>query len=243
MKSYHIGTLLRLFIPEVLDNINKVIYLDCDVIVTLDIAELWEIDLEDYPLAACPDPDFPRSLGLKYYIPKIKKLYHHLLPRTPYFNAGVLILNLKSMRENTLLSLFASKYLEKFPYAPFSDQDVLNAYCKGKYIKLDKKYNIFSNQVLDTDIGDCCIHYCSLKKPWIVYSGKIDDQYWNYFHLTPWADNFKELVTYIRQAPDLTYMDRFKLDSLRYQTRIILNLLGMTLNNCYNEFRKFLSYL
>ena len=242
MKSYHIGTLLRLFIPEILAE-NKVIYLDCDVVVTLDIKELWEINVENYPLAACPDTEFPKSLGIKYHIPKIKKLYRDTPNIVPYFNAGVLLLNLTYLRSNASLSEFSAEYLEKYPYAPFSDQDVLNAYCNGKYIQLDRKYNIFSDKVSDKEVGECCIHYCDRKKPWMIYSGKIDDQYWNYFSLTPWADNPKALVEYVRLAPDLNYINRIKLEPLRKQAKTIFCLLEIVVKNMYTEFKKFKKYL
>ena len=106
-----------------------------------------------------------------------------------------------------------------------------------------RKYNIFSDKVSDKEIGECCIHYCDRKKPWMVYSGKIDDQYWNYFSLIPWADNPKELVEYVRLAPDLNYINRIKLEPFRKQVKTIFCLLEIVVKNMYNEFKKFKKYL
>ncbi|MBQ3442117.1 MAG: hypothetical protein IJG33_02605 [Selenomonadaceae bacterium] len=75
-KRFTIGTFYRLFVPFVLpETIEKAIYLDGDIIVNLDIKELWQIDLEDKPLGVVN--------------------YH---PKTRWFNAGVLFMNSRVLR-------------------------------------------------------------------------------------------------------------------------------------------------
>ncbi|MBR6887897.1 MAG: hypothetical protein IKN16_05570 [Selenomonadaceae bacterium] len=55
-SRFTVGALYRLFVPQVLPNtVNKIIYLDSDLIVNLDIKELWQIELDDKILAAVPE--------------------------------------------------------------------------------------------------------------------------------------------------------------------------------------------
>lgn len=243
MKKYHVGTLLRLFIPDTLTKVDKVLYLDCDVIVNLDIVELWNLDITGLPLAACLDKDFPSSLGLKYSIPKIKKIYDNTGYSCRYFNAGVLLLNLEYLRRHIPLCKFASEYLTKTPYSPFSDQDILNAYAMGKYCIMDEKYNKFSHYI-NKDDKNCIIHYCSSKKPWNEYSGEVDDYYWKYFINTPWAENKIEFINFIRDAPNVN--TTFKLLSKKPINTQIIHLIKMTklaLLHLKDEIQTFVSYL
>ena len=56
--NFTVGSLFRLKLPQIMpDSLDKIIYLDCDLIVHLDIAELWELNLDHYYIAAYIDPD------------------------------------------------------------------------------------------------------------------------------------------------------------------------------------------
>ena len=93
------GTLFRLFVPEVVE-LDKIIYLDCDVIVNMDIKELWDIDLADCCIAAVGDlavqstwkKACTSSLSVRMKIMKISP--------NKYFNAGVSLLNLQQIRHD-----------------------------------------------------------------------------------------------------------------------------------------------
>lgn len=113
LNKYSPGTLLRLFIPDVLHDLNKCIYLDCDIIVNLDISELWDVNIDNYPLAACKDTNFPKGLGLKQYHPKFKRIYSEIHGIRDYFNAGILILNLTHIRERYDLKSETIEFLSK----------------------------------------------------------------------------------------------------------------------------------
>ncbi|MBR6888541.1 MAG: hypothetical protein IKN16_08870 [Selenomonadaceae bacterium] len=88
------GTFFKFLIPEILDeSIDKVIYLDSDIIVNLDINELWQIELGDHPLAAVLEiaNNTKISLWSQYVRDNIVK-------EENYFNAGMMIMNLKVLR-------------------------------------------------------------------------------------------------------------------------------------------------
>lgn len=201
VKKWTPGTLLRLALPDILPDVEKVIYLDCDMVVTTDLKELWDVDLKDYPLAACPDS----SLSLFDW--KRKKYYNKInLSYENYFCAGTLILNLKKIREmhvSFVTDVF--QFFYKHQDLPYLDQDLLNFYFGDNYLKLDCKYNIYSSEQDSINrAGDGIIHYASSGKPWKCYIGEIDDYYWKYFMETPWCQTKHDVLIYSRMAPDIS---------------------------------------
>ena len=195
------GTLLRLYLPELLPNVDKVIYLDCDIVVKTDIVELWNTPLIDKYIAACLDP--MASCNTHKWV---KYCESKNIPKDTYFNAGMIIMNLSKLRlETPPFSAKMISYLKEQKHLLLLDQDMLNWFCHGHYQRLDEKYNVFSARPDALKfIDDCIIHYNgSILKPWKIYSGKIDDPYWYYLSKTPWAENKDNLITYVRNAPML----------------------------------------
>ena len=121
----------RLLLPELLPEYDSLVYLDCDVIVRQDLAGLYaQTDLGDNYLGVVFEAPIEnqaerfRALGCD--------------PRR-YFNSGVLLMNLKTMREEKV----SRKLLEacKVPYLEFPDQDALNQVCRGRVLPLSPLYN------------------------------------------------------------------------------------------------------
>ena len=123
--------LQKLFIADYLKEINKVLYLDADTLVLEDLSEVYKTKLNDNYVAAVKD-------GLMYQFPE------HIMEigldwRKFYFNSGVMLLNLKQMREDSLKNraiIYFNTHQEVF-----GDQDVLNAVVKEKVIPLSYRYN------------------------------------------------------------------------------------------------------
>lgn len=129
-----IATYYRLLIADVLPpTVEKVLYLDCDIVVNKSIEELWNTDLRNYALAAveelgCSPVDSYERLGYdrKY----------------GYFNAGVLLINLDFWRKNDMTQVFFSYIAENFMKLKAHDQDVLNALLHDKCLLLSYKWNV-----------------------------------------------------------------------------------------------------
>lgn len=126
----------RLFIPEVICEYDKCIYLDCDIIVHGDLKELFEIDLGNHYLAGVKDchiiADTPREREHQRIL--------GLLTRNKYINSGVLVMGLEKLRQDKMFSRFMEQIKKENWY---EDQDVLNVCCYP-YIKiLPLKYNLF----------------------------------------------------------------------------------------------------
>lgn len=122
---------LRLLLPELLPEYDRVLYLDCDIIVRQDLARLWaETDLGDNYLAAVFEAPIEqqaerfRALGCD---------------PDRYFNSGFLLMNLAQMRRDHL----TGRLLEacRVDYLEFPDQDALNQVCLGRVLPLSPLQN------------------------------------------------------------------------------------------------------
>lgn len=125
----------RLFLTDILpSNIDKVLYLDCDLLVLNSLKDLWQIDLKDFALAAIID-----SMEC-YHVEWYNRLRYN--PAKLYFNSGVMLINLKYWRTHDSLVNFMS-YLENYRERIVShDQDILNVIFQDHKILLPIKYNL-----------------------------------------------------------------------------------------------------
>lgn len=134
-KKISVASYCRLFLSSVIpDTYSKILYLDCDTIVTENLRRLWNVDVSGYMAAGVKDT------VERYYLKKIV-----LTPSDLYVNAGVLLINLERWRNENVLSQFLN-FIEKFEgNVPHHDQGTINAVCNKKIIALSPEYNVFSN--------------------------------------------------------------------------------------------------
>ena len=150
-------TFARCYFTKVLKE-DKILYLDADTLVVDNIEELWNIDLKDNVLAAIHEPGrWNRHLDT------------YGLDDT-YINTGVLLMDLKKMREERLddaiLWLINNRYLQ------FPDQDAINLVCRNRIVYLDKIYN--STETIGIVDNAKIIHYIRGNKGWIKGSPRSD---------------------------------------------------------------------
>lgn len=145
-KNEHISlaAYYRLLISEFLPNLDKAVYLDCDIDIKTSLKELFETDINDFYFAAVLDVDSP----------KICKR----LELDEYFNSGVLLLNLKKFRETNFCENIFKWIEQNKSILKLHDQDVLNLYCKGEIKKLDNKWNAQQKFHKNTQ-GAAVVHY------------------------------------------------------------------------------------
>ena len=124
----------RLFAGQLLpSDIKKVLYIDCDTIIIGNLNKLWELDNSQYIV-----------MGVKDCISKAYKKNIGLKSDDDYINAGVLLLNLKLLRNyniSSAISLFLKQYEKKLSYA---DQDIMNYILKGQIGTLSPEYNLMT---------------------------------------------------------------------------------------------------
>ena len=136
-----IGIFYRFMIPKVLSpDIEKIIYLDSDIIVNLDINELWQIDLGDKVLAGVPE-----IFTWKTFASMCKHFSlcrNYVVKCEDYFNSGVLVMDLNFLRREEDTILNGAKFTSQYnAFGGYPDQDILN-YCFSKMaLKLPAKFN------------------------------------------------------------------------------------------------------
>lgn len=134
----------RLLAPSLLTNVRKAIYLDSDLIVLHDLAELFDIELGDNLLGAVRDADTAGIYSgydtcVRHHLDKVVGLAD---PFT-YFQSGVLLINLAEFRRSCTLEdmlAYARPHKLRWP-----DQDVLNHVCQGRYLRIDSRWNVLTD--------------------------------------------------------------------------------------------------
>ena len=183
-KTFTIGTLLRLLMTKIFaDDITKLIYLDSDTIVNLDIAELWQIPLADKTIAACTEKENGCDVSLFSILCK-----DGFVNPTDYFNAGVLVINLDKLRGNYETLQAGIKFIADNPqYNQFLDQDILN-YCFSKsMVKLPRRFNfsVRNRGEQGVHVKNKICHYLA-KTLTLNRNDKFNRLWFNYFTKTLW---------------------------------------------------------
>lgn len=201
LSHISVATYYRLFISSLLPaNIDKVIYLDCDMIIREDISELFNIDLGHFVIGAVYQDD---KTIMDYHT--FERLGY--LPQYGYFNAGLLLISLKNWRGINAEALFMDFIRNNFEKIIMHDQDVLNATLYGKVKMLDCKWNMltpfFMRGVCDYSNSKCSnyvmdiltkylhnpaiVHFASKPKAWEwACSHPFKRDYYKYLDMTVW---------------------------------------------------------
>ena len=146
-------------------DLTRVIYLDSDLVVRGDLAALFATDLKGQPLAAAVDtavPSVSAPLGLRNY----RAL--GLAPDVPYFNAGVLVLDLARWRRERIPERAFDYLAAHIEVIRFWDQDVLNAVLAGDFRALDPRWNQLPDVAHHIREEPWIVHFASTSKPWQV---------------------------------------------------------------------------
>ena len=182
-------TYFRLFISDLYPHYNKAIYLDCDIVVLGDIAELYNTDLGNNLVAAAPDDIIQCNEEFQEYVEKVVGVSDY----RRYFNAGVLVMNLDQLRK--------FKFQEKFLYllstvkfAAIQDQDYLNRLCKGRVKLVSVGWNRMPMSTIRINPDDIkLIHYNYVYKPWHYDNIIYQDFFWKYAEKTEFIDFIRKV--------------------------------------------------
>lgn len=176
----------RLFIPAMFPQYDKGIYIDSDVILTEDIGKLFDIDLEDNYIAACPDFSIMDIPPLVYYTENAVGM-----EKGKYINSGVLLMNLKKLRENDFEGHFL-KLLNEYHFDSVApDQDYINAICNGKIKYLDQTWDAMPNDAQPELEKTNLIHYNLFSKPWCYDGIQYEAEFWKYAEDCGYIDEIK----------------------------------------------------
>ena len=173
-KSKHYGDIMmfaRLLLSSVLPDLDKIIYLDCDIVVLKDLQSLWNLDISDVAVAMAPDLSF-----------EDKRSLNRLGITTGYYlNSGVILMNLDYWRKHDVQNRLLSFIMEKGDKLIYNDQDALNSVLQNERKELHIKYN-FSyyyfhrligvlykekiHEIIEARDNPIIFHYFGPLKPW-----------------------------------------------------------------------------
>ena len=191
-KRISMATYYRCILSALLPReVDKVLYLDCDIVVTGDVRPLWDTPLDGVGVAAVEDMgcrEAARYEVLKYPM------------EDSYFNAGVLLVNLDWWREHDVPRACADYYHRYPERILFNDQDLLNSVLHGHKRLVDLKWNVqdaFYRLSLQQDeawrgrltevLSHPVILHFTNRKPWEYDSQHpLRGVYFKYQDLTPW---------------------------------------------------------
>ncbi len=190
------ATYYRLIIEAILpQTTDKVLYLDCDIINTAPLSDLWKTELAGHPVAAVTD---------MYENEEERYKWLGYPPELGYFNAGVLLINLKYWREHGMAAVFADFMKNHADKIRFHDQDVLNYLFRETKLTLPLKYNAqngffyksapigidlerYGEQVNEALREPVIVHFTLSQKPWIISCQHPWTLEWQrYRDMTPW---------------------------------------------------------
>lgn len=177
----------RLFIPTMFPQYDKGVYIDSDVVLTDDIANLFDTDIGDNLIGACNDLSIADTPPLVAYTENAIGVKKH-----EYINSGVLLMNLKKMREEHFEEHFLT-LLNTYHFDTIApDQDYLNAICNGKIYYLDEKWDAMPNDQKPPLEKTSLIHYNLFSKPWCYDNIQYEDEFWYYAQDSGYIDEIKK---------------------------------------------------
>lgn len=155
----------RILLPNLLPEVDRVLYLDYDTLVVNDLASLWQRDLEGNFLGCV------RDLGIVVKNSWGKDLFGKY--KADYFNSGVLLMDLHLLRKYSLITYFYQFILETTDFFVLGDQDAYNLFFKDavKYLDIENNYviQLFASQLESEHrkLSDIRIlHFLGVMKPW-----------------------------------------------------------------------------
>ena len=196
----------RFLLPKLIKGESKILYLDCDIIVTKELKELWNTDISNY---ACGVIEDQRSDDIR--------VQNNIEIYDTYFNSGVLLMNLEYWRENDIAKKLTDFIYNNPEKCEYPDQDALNFVLYKKVHYLDYTYNYQElmllapkecflhkskwHKLLGCNETPAVIHYTGGVKPWILTcTHKFKSEFLKYKENSPWKkEKLKPRYTFIQK--------------------------------------------
>jgi lipopolysaccharide biosynthesis glycosyltransferase len=205
-NHFSIETYYRFFIPRIFANYKKVLYLDVDMVVLRDVAELYDTEMGDNWWAATRDKVVPvlgfnrGSYDNKVILPYIKNTLK-MDSVFDYFQAGVMLWNVPQCEKDKVEEQCLAK-LKELGNPIYVDQSVMNSVANGKHILYIPGYwnalwfwtfyGARQTEALETAIRQVnnayIIHFASGRKPWTEPALPNADKFWQYARKTPFYE-------------------------------------------------------
>ena len=189
LRDYYTNTTyFRVFIAEMFPEYDKALYLDCDTVILGDISALYNYDLADNLIAGAPCEGVNSYEVYREYVRTVDGLDPDY-----FFNAGVILMNLKAFREENFYGQFA-ELLGMYKFTLIQDEDYLNVLCQDRVLRLPRAWN-------KTPVGKDLlpreelriVHYLMTWKPWRYDDIPYGEYFWEYAKQTEFYEYMKEI--------------------------------------------------
>ncbi len=196
-KYITLASYYRLKLPSLLPDVSRIIYLDCDMIVTTSLSGLFNKKLGEKPLAGVSD---------------IKK---KMVKNNPtYVNAGMLVMDLDNMRKQNIEEKFLEWAKSHTNNIRTGDQEIINEVCRGNILVVEDEWNVqssnFTNRSSYTN-NPKIIHFTAKLKPWHYASFSYHrNLYFKYLQMTPWKLSPEELKHWTKDNQIASLIAYFK---------------------------------
>jgi lipopolysaccharide biosynthesis glycosyltransferase/glycosyltransferase involved in cell wall biosynthesis len=210
----------RLALPELIQDQQKLIYLDSDIVVEANIRELWDSELKGNLVGGVAERDALQA-----------PLQAHInVQGDPYINSGVLVIDLEQWRQQEIGKKCVD-WIQKNPQtATMMDQDAINVVCHGRKRFINQKWNLNPihgpPEITLQAYPERIIHFAGPIKPWHAwYSQLLIDKFYHYLSMTPWINDVPQVSPelpgqYISIANQTFKKEGFRESALNYQAAI-----------------------
>lgn len=191
IKHLNRSMFIRLLVPRLLNGkVDKLIYLDADILCFKDISAINDIDIDNVVCAASID-----SLNNENVSKNIQRLN---LSTVHYFNSGFLYINVKNWNDFNTEDKVNTLLLSHKGQLRYPDQDALNMVLQNDVLIVDSSWNYLFTWINEKDKDKFFeteknfpyfIHFTGARKPWYhEHVGAAQNWYLFYKHFTPWRD-------------------------------------------------------
>lgn len=169
-QQFPLESFCRFLLPDLLPGVDRILYLDVDILVKGSLLPLFDLDLQGKELGAVRESDI-----YAYYQWYLDSLGFSV--QDDYFSSGVLLMDLAAMRQAGTSRKLLEMALETAQDLKFPDQDILNTYYRGDVVLLSSAYNYTDRRKLDQELPSDQVvieHFNGDIKAWQAQS-KIPD--------------------------------------------------------------------
>lgn len=172
IKHLNNSILFRFSIDRIIpDHVDRLIYLDCDMLAIDDIRPLWNINLSGKIIGSVKDKyvfDMPDNH-------EIFNKNHASSRHNPYFNSGLMLINVSQWKNLKVSDALWDCFFLNQKHLKYPDQDVLNIVLGDEYLAIDNKWNTMigedTKDADDIEISNIIkqasiLHFVGPRKPW-----------------------------------------------------------------------------
>ena len=186
---FSMTTYYRLFLPDLYPELKKALYLDADIVLLDDVANLYNIDLGTNLVGAIPDGAVASVREFQDYVELVVGLNNY----KEYFNAGILLMNLEELR-NYRFQVKFMYLLDTIKFKVAQDQDYLNRLCKGRVTIIDNAWNTMPGANPDKrSKNPKLIHFNLSNKPWHLDNVPYEEYFWDFAWQTEFYDEIRKI--------------------------------------------------